>query len=164
MTNISGIFIAPTISVDKKEVKRGDNIAIFGQSVPASNVVISINSENEIFKTKKADKDGIYLLNFDTSEVELGQHHTKSKSAVDDQISEFSNTIGFIVGNRNVPIDAKACSIRGDLNSDCRVNLVDFSIAAFWYKKANPPSKIDLNGDKKVDLVDFSIMAFNWTG
>jgi hypothetical protein len=39
VTNISGIFIAPTISVDKTEVKRGDNIAIFGQSSPASEIV-----------------------------------------------------------------------------------------------------------------------------
>jgi len=46
---------------------------------------------------------------------------------------------------------------------------VDFSIAAFWYKKALSVSfqaieKEKLNGDGRVDLVDFSIMAFNWTG
>ena len=35
-TNISGIFIAPTIATDKSDVRRGDNIAIFGQSIPSS--------------------------------------------------------------------------------------------------------------------------------
>ena len=34
VTNIGGIFLAPTIAVDKSEVKRGDNISIFGQSIP----------------------------------------------------------------------------------------------------------------------------------
>ena len=48
-------------------------------------------------------------------------------------------------------------------------NLVDFSIAGFWYKKPLSvifvnTEKEKLNGDGKIDLVDFSIMAFNWTG
>jgi hypothetical protein len=50
------------------------------------------------------------------------------------------------------------------MNNDRRVNLVDFSIAAYWYKRSSPPASVDLNGDGKVDLVDFSIMAFYWTG
>jgi hypothetical protein len=71
---------------------------------------------------------------------------------------------GFIVGTKNVNAEKAQCSIRGDLNNDCKVNLIDFSMAAYWYKRANPPANIDLNKDGKVDLVDFSIMAFNWTG
>ena len=50
------------------------------------------------------------------------------------------------------------------MNKDSRVNLVDFSIAAYWYKRSTPPPSADLNGDGKVDLVDFSILAFYWTG
>ena len=53
----------------------------------------------------------------------------------------------------------------GDLNCDGRVNIIDFSIMAYWYnKKTTPPTKIDLNGDGKITLIDFSIMAFYWTG
>ena len=44
-TKVSGIFIAPSIAIDKSEVRRGDNISIFGQSVPASEITVSINSE-----------------------------------------------------------------------------------------------------------------------
>jgi len=164
VTKIGGIFISPTIAVDKSEVKKGDNIVIFGQSVPVSNVVVNVNSEEEHFVTKTTDKDGIYLLNFDTSVLELGQHHTRSKTVLPNEISEFSTTLGFVVGNKNVPVDVKKCSIKGDLNGDCRVNLVDFSIAAFWYMKPNVVTNADINNDKRVDLVDFSIMAFNWTG
>lgn len=56
------------------------------------------------------------------------------------------------------------CNLIGDLNNDCRVNLVDFSIMTYWRKKENPPKKIDLNKDKKINIVDFSILAYYWTG
>jgi len=52
----------------------------------------------------------------------------------------------------------------GDMNGDQRVNLIDFSILAYWYKRPNPLASVDLNKDGKVDLVDVSILAFYWTG
>ena len=162
-TNIGGIFIAPTIAVDKSEVKRGDNIAIFGQSTPNSEITITINSEEEIFNKVKTDNGGAYLYNFDTSLVENGQHFTKAKAAYQGEISSFSKVISFQVGTQNVlakPITAA----KGDLNNDKRVNLIDFSISAYWYKRSDPPTSADLNDDNKVDLVDFSIMAYYWTG
>ena len=105
------------------------------------------------------------MLNFDTSVLEMGQHNTKSKVALDGEISSFSKVVGFAVGTKNVlaQLPEKTAS-KADLNGDKRVNLVDFSIAAYWYKRPNPPTSSDLNGDGKVDLIDFSIMAFNWTG
>lgn len=61
------------------------------------------------------------------------------------------------------------CFRKGDLNDDCNVDLVDFSIAAYWYKK--PLSERfraieaqKLSGDGEVTLKDFSIMAYWWTG
>jgi len=167
-TNISGIFIAPTIDIDKKEVKYGDNITIFGQSAPSSEITISVNSAEEFFNKIKSDKNGVYLYNFDTSVLEMGQHFTKSKMVLNGEISSFGKSMSFLVGTRNI---AKAVPefLKGDLNSDGLVNLVDFSIAAYWYKR---PISTEftvkevkrLNGDGKVDLVDFSIMAFYWTG
>ena len=69
------------------------------------------------------------------------------------------------MGKKNVlaPVQEKTI-VKGDLNGDRKVNLVDFSVAAYWYKRANPPASVDVNGDGKVNLVDFSIMAFHWTG
>jgi hypothetical protein len=164
-TNITGIFIAPTIATDKEEVRRGDNITIFGQAVPASEVTVSINSEEEFFVKRIADAAGTYLLNFDTSVLEMGQHHTKSKAALSGEITAFGKVAGFIVGTKNVAAEAAAPSpAKGDVNNDGRVNLVDFSITAYWYKRPNYPASSDLNSDGKIDLVDFSIMAFSWTG
>ena len=170
-TNIGGIFIAPTIAVDKEQVKKGDTISVFGQSTPNSNITININSEPEFFIQQKSDQSGAYLLNFDSSVLELGNHSARSKAILGNEISLFSNTAAFVVGSVNIFANQKAqiSFLKGDLNKDGKVNLVDFSIGAFWYKKqlgnTIVPVEVErLNGDGKIDLVDFSIMAFNWTG
>lgn len=163
-THISGIFIAPTIAVDKKEVKLGDNIAIFGQSVPEGEITVTVNSEKQFLNKVKTDKDGVYLLNFDTSPLKIGEHFTKSKTSLNGEISSFSETLDFIVGTKTVLAEQVKGPAPSDLNGDGRVNIIDFSIAAYWYKKPSPPAVFDLNGDNKVDLVDFSIIMYWWTG
>jgi hypothetical protein len=160
-TDISGIFIAPTIDVDKSEVKKGDTITIFGQSIPESQVTISVHSEVETFHTVSTDKSGAYLLAYDTSDLELGKHETKSKTKKANEISPYGKTVEFLVGTLSKP--KSACAI-GDLNCDGKVNIVDFSIMAYWYQKPQPPATVDLNHDGKVTLVDFSILAYHWTG
>ncbi|MEI6400274.1 MAG: dockerin type I domain-containing protein [bacterium] len=169
--NVGGIFIAPTISGDKSQVKQGDNITFFGQAVPQSEVTIAIHSNQEIFKKIQTDKNGVYLQTVDTSPLEIGGHSAKSKVAFDGQISAYSAGYNFIVGNDNIETDKNTKKInKGDLNGDNKVNLIDFSIAAFWYKKTNLSDqmknyeKTRLNGDGKIDIIDFSIMAYYWTG
>ncbi len=165
-TNITGIYLSPTIAVDKSEVKKGDDIAIFGQTSVRSDVTIQVNSDETLFAKTKSDGAGVYLYNFDTTPLEMGSHLTKAKATVANEISPYSPVVGFKVGTQNilVPVTTQVCNKRGDVNNDCRVNLVDFSIVAYWYKRPGPPAKVDLNGDGKVTLVDFSILAYNWTG
>jgi hypothetical protein len=168
-TNIGGLFLSPTLTVDKKIVKRGENIAIFGQTVPESKVTIGVASEHETFQTTDADKDGVFLYNFDTTPLEKGDHETRAKATKDNEISEFGRTVAFEVGNKTVLNTEEVCPAKGDLNSDCRVNLIDFSIAGFWYKKTLSGSIVSrefavLNSDGVINLVDLSIMGFYWTG
>lgn len=170
-TKVGNIFITPTIAVDKSEVRQGDNIAIFGQSTPSSEITISVNSNEEFFVKKVADANGAYLFNFDSSVLEMGQHHTKSKAALKGEVTSFGKVLGFIVGTKNVLADQVSIQStkKADLSNDKRVNLVDFSIAAYWYKRPLSAAFKEfeaslLNGDGKIDLIDFSIMAFNWTG
>ncbi|MEK7120884.1 MAG: dockerin type I domain-containing protein, partial [Patescibacteria group bacterium] len=165
-TRVDNIFIAPTIAVDKSEVKRGDNIAIFGQTAPQADILIQVNSEEEFFTKTISDKDGIYLYNFNTAFVEYGSHLAKSKSSIGNlEISGFSSAIGFTVGTKNIIAKLPQKSVpSADLSGDKKVNLIDFSILAYWYKRSSPPLTHDLNKDGKVDLVDLSIMAYNWTG
>ena len=167
---ISGIFIAPTIDVDKSQVRKGDDITIFGQTTPESEVTIEVNSETQHFIETESNDDGVYLYNFNTAPLEMGGHDTKSKSLLGNgQSSGYGKEVAFLVGTENIPKVPTIGECRADLNGDTRVNLVDFSIAAFWYKKTLSGSIITtesdcLNGDAVINLVDFSIMAFNWTG
>ena len=167
ITSVTGIFIAPTIAVDKSTVKHGDNIAIFGQSAPEGEITIAVNSEEEFFVKTTADDGGVYLYNFDTAVLEMGEHFTKSKTALNGEISSFGQAVSFAVGTETTDKDTGAdeCSkTKTDLDCDGRINLVDFSIMAYWYGRSSPPSNIDLNSDNKIDLIDFSIMAYYWTG
>lgn len=166
---IEKIFIAPTISVDKSEVRQGENLAIFGQSKPDSNITIVVHSHNELFEKVKSDSNGVYLYNLDTTPLEMDQHFTKSRASLNGEMSSFSRAVKFIVGTKTVFAQSNRCPLKGDLNGDCRVNLVDFSIAAYWYRKQLSPEFMQkenkyLSNDNKVDLIDFSIMAFYWTG
>ena len=164
-TNVTNIFIAPTIDIDKSEVRRGEDIAIFGQSAPQADIIILVSSDEEFFAKTISDKNGIYLYNFDTAVLDYGSHYTKSKASIANQIiSSFSYVINFKVGTKTVLKELIAKIVKADLNDDKKVNLIDFSVAAYWYKRLSPPQNVDLNKDGKVDLVDFSIMAYYWTG
>lgn len=168
IVNVGGIFISPTIGVDKQEVRKGDDIAIFGQTAANANLTIQVNSDEPFFAKTKSDKNGVYLYNFDTSVLALGQHLAKAKSSYEEAVSPYGSAAGFRVGTKNVLASAPSvCAVKADLNNDCRINLVDFSILAYWYKRQLTPeirNKVDLNKDGKVDIRDFSIMAYYWTG
>jgi len=167
---LGNILLSPTIDVDKLEVKKGDFISIFGYTQPFADVLINVSSEEELFFRTNANKDGFYLYQLGTDILEKGEHFTKSKSILANQmVSNYSRVVSFKVGDKTVSKEIKKVCGKADLNCDGRVNLVDFSIAAYWYKRKLSPSfalieKERLNGDGKVDLVDFSIMAYYWTG
>lgn len=167
---IDSIFLAPTLVGDKTEVRQGDPIVFFGQSAPQALVTLEVHSNQPYFVKVPTARDGVYLYTFDSSPLELGQHEAQSRSATNTIMSPQSTAYDFMVGTKNVyGSTTAACPKKGDLNHDCRVNLVDFSIAAFWYNKPlSAPfavrEKNYLNGDGKISLVDFSIMAFYWTG
>jgi hypothetical protein len=163
--SIGGIFLSPTIDVDKIQVKQGEPIGIFGQSIPDAEVSIVVNSETQHIRRVSTDESGNYFLRFDSAVLEYGEHSTKSAAIEETDVSSFSDPAGFRVGTVTIPKTAAGCeALRGDLNCDSRVNLVDFSIMAFWYRRTGVPVKVDLNSDGTVTLIDFSIMAYHWTG
>ncbi len=177
-TQIGGIFIPPTIAVDKKFVEWGESLPILGQGAPDSTVDIFVYS-TPVMVQAQAGHDGTYLYQFDTSAIEVGDHSTKAKSKVGTEVSSLSQAATFkVVNPGELPVepeepeepeigDGSDCG-RADLNCDARVNLVDFSIAAYWYQRVLEATIVDrehnvLNGDGKIDLVDLSIIAYYWT-
>ncbi|MDQ5949601.1 MAG: Dockerin protein [Patescibacteria group bacterium] len=162
---ISGIFLPPTIDTNNIEVKKGDKVAIFGQTVPNSNVTINVNSIAPNFFEIPADNDGVYLFELDTSILEYGDYFAKSKAVYSNETSQFGKLTYFKVGKITKAKDISSTTYAAaDFNQDGYVNIVDFSILAYWYKKQNSPVYVDLNSDTMVTVVDFSIMAFYWTG
>ncbi|MEZ4114122.1 MAG: hypothetical protein R3B65_01535 [Candidatus Paceibacterota bacterium] len=133
-------------------------------------MTIEVNSENQFFVNTQSDGDGIYLYNFNSAPLEEGSHSARSKTNLNTgEASNFGKLVGFSVGDQNIPKVPGNDSCRADLNQDGKVNLVDFSIAAFWYNKPlsgeiTITESNCLNADGKINLVDFSIIAFNWTG
>jgi hypothetical protein len=168
-TEISGVFLAPTFTSDLSEVRHGDPIKFFGFTVPNSTVVVRINSETEIDISDFTDTNGSFLLNFNTTPLNLGGHEAKARAEFNNEFSDFGSIVDFIVSDRNIDRNQGSEWLRGDINNDKRVNLIDLSIAAFWYKKPLSSAILTadqkaLNGDGNINLVDLSIMAFNWTG
>ncbi|MFA6194356.1 MAG: dockerin type I domain-containing protein [Patescibacteria group bacterium] len=168
-TNIGGIFLAPTIKLDKESVKSGDNITILGQSAPNAEINITVNSEKENIIKTKTDQNGVYSYDFDTALLELGDHSAKSKSTLKKQVSSYSKIVGFKVFEDKASAAAyeeekQGETAKGDFNNDNKVDLIDFSILSYWYKKPQPPTIVDMNKDGRINIIDFSILAFSWTG
>lgn len=172
---ISNIFIPPTVYFDVTEIKQGDPLSFYGYSAPNSIVFLEIkNSQTGAIITVQTNTnaDGYYLYILDTSSLIAGTYEIKIKAKLQTNESSYTNIYNFIIGTKTVekPIEKDPrCPLKGDVNDDCRVNLVDFSITAYWYKRSISPAfiqieKTQLSGDGKIDLVDFSILAYYWTG
>lgn len=168
--NISNIFIPPTISADKSEVKQGDLIDFSGFTAPFAEAVLSVigqETRKEILQSVAVKIDGKYLFKFDTDGLNKGLYTAKVKALLGQSfVSEYSMEAEFAVGDRSVAIEpVKPCGkLLSDFNGDCRVNIVDFSILVYWYERPDPPEKIDVNHDKAINLKDFSILVYYWTG
>jgi hypothetical protein len=171
-TIVDGIFIPPTITSDKIEVKKGDIIAISGFSVPSVEVRLSLTSKvdgfTELLKKTNANNTGAFVYALDTTSLPQGDYFIKAKSISSKDSSPYGEELSFTVGLQN-KLRTKTNGLLGfrkrcDLNDDNRVNLLDFSIMAFWYKRLGFPDKVDLNSDAKINLTDLSILAYCWTG
>ena len=169
-TTVSGIFLPPTIETDKSIVKQGDELIIFGQAVDDGEVVIEIGSgttSSSTMMTTDANGSGLYEYYFDTTPLSFGDYTVKAKAIFGEVESSYGKITMFSVEDENV--FKEPTFLVGDLNDDRRVDIVDFSIAAFWYKRSLSEEFAEieeerLNGDGKIDLIDFSIMAYYWTG
>lgn len=166
VTTVSGIFIPPTIRLDKRSVKKGEIINMSGRSVPEVTVSTVVHSEEEVIKKVETDEKGNWKLAFDTSVLSDDMHTAKAQFELSDVggaavKSGFSQALTFFVGQT-----AGAGVSTSDLNRDTKVNLIDFSILLFHWGtdggSSDPPA--DISQDGKVNLSDFSIMLFNWTG
>ncbi len=161
VTHLSGVRFAPTIVTDKTEVKSGDYLTVSGYALPSQNMNITVDGAAKREFSLVSNTDGTYKIVLPLSLLPKGEY-TVSVSYLNDD--RFSKLVKFIIGELNILNTDILLNIPGDCNTDKIINLIDFSVLAFWYGKDNPPVCVDTNSDKKIDLIDFSILAFYWTG
>lgn len=169
-TTVVGPFLlAPTASADKAEVRQGEGIVISGTSLPGAEVLIAGTSASLPVNRVKAGRDGAYAYALQTSTLLAGRQSVQAKVSQGGAVSPFSRPADFMVGTKTVLSGGRRALLRGDFNADGRVDIVDFSIMSYWYKRPLTGSikefeKNYLSGDGVLDLADLSIMAFYWTG
>jgi hypothetical protein len=168
-TTVDGIVIPPTITSDKTAVKKGETVTFSGFAAPDAEVRLSLSKgASEWIKKVQALASGSWTYVLDSSSFSFGDYEAKARSLLSDNLSPYSEVVLFTVGDVT-KMRAKLSGLTGfrkkcDLNNDNRVNLLDFSIMAFWYKRLGFPPKVDLNSDANVNLTDLSILAYCWTG
>lgn len=162
VTNISGVYISPSIDIDKKSVKQGEEVKIFGQTVPDTEVNVHVNSEEEHIVSTSSIESGNWELTFNTDPLEEDLHTAKALFTVESDgniiKSGFSRSVSFYVGQTG----GESPCPEADLNHDSRVNITDFSI--LLYNWGGNDACSDQNQNGTVDLIDFSIMMYYWTG
>jgi hypothetical protein len=161
ITHLSGIRFAPTILSDKSQVRYGDYLTVHGYSLPQKEMEISILGREKRVFTLTSSEDGSYRIILPLSTLSKGDYYITIGYADDLRTSKL---VKFVIGESNIFYTETLSSIPGDCNADKVINLIDFSILAFWYGKSNPPVCVDTNADKVINLIDFSILAFYWTG
>lgn len=159
-TFVNNIIFSPTISTDKLEIKEGDYLSISGYAMNNEDLLISFEGEIDVVFQVKSNQYGKYNLTLPMTDFPLGNYFVFTKYKNYNRISKL---VRFSITNQNVLNTKAVSSIPGDCNRDSVINLVDFSVLSFWFKRTNPPVCLDANEDKIINLKDFSILAFYWT-
>lgn len=162
-TTVTGVFLGPTIAVNGTDFRIGETITLLGVTAPQSEVTVIVSSETDRSYTTTADGSGAWVRQFVADDLGVGTHSARAKSTAPTmEISAFSDTVSFSVSEgAPKPCDGKR---PGDLNCDGKVNLSDFSILLYFWKKTNPANaRADINGDGVVNIRDLSILLFWWS-
>jgi hypothetical protein len=159
----AGIILPPTISLQSDVVAPAGSLFVQGASTPGSSVLVSFlpgKSETAV----SVGLDGLWKYTRTGASFDLGEYYIKARTILPpgQDKSEWSQLVPFTVG---VPKPGSQCENGPDVNGDGKIDLIDFSILAFWWdQRVVTGATYDLNCDDRVTLADFSILAFSWSG
>ncbi len=161
VTIVTGVFLGPSIAVDRTSVKLGQFVTVTGTTAPQSSVTVTVSSTPKDY-TINADSAGNWSKLVNTEEIGVGTHAAQARARYNgSQTSAVSDSVSFAVN----PLEQCDGKKTADVNCDGKINLVDFSILLFFWQQTNPRNeRSDINRDGRVTIVDFSIMLFQWTG
>lgn len=161
ITQVQNIIFPPTIYTNSFELGIKDTLSIAGFTQPFRIVEGAIRSfAQEKSVQGKADEGGWYTITTAISDLQKGQYtiYTTTKES-----GRLSRGVPLLIREAFINKSDTTANLIGDCNFDEKVDLVDFSIFAFWYKKPKPPACVDINHDGQVTIIDFSILAYYWT-
>lgn len=168
-TLVRNLLIMPSFSLDKSVVKKDDSVTISGEFIPNGFILLVLSKKDEngvstVVATSSAlvSSTGVWSHTWSSKEASFGGYTFEITGSYKNQQIPYLANLVFEVGSETV-VNKIIIALPQDLNGDNKVNIRDFSIMAFWYKRPNPPAQADMNKDGKIDLVDFSIMAYYWT-
>ena len=172
---VASITIPPTLRVSKNAITAGQYITVSGFGLPNSDLVIVRGDTQEKLFQVHTDATGKYTATLNTHGFDVGTIPLVSQavSAGDSILSSLPASFQIL---RNIfphffftQGQPTCAALKGDLNGDCRVNLIDFTILSEWrhHPLSDTIKKRELerlNGDGVIDMRDFSIIASHWTG
>ena len=157
----------------------GTQVIFQGTAFPSATVTVLTNGSQGA--STKADKDGdfsltiteispgLYLFSLYSSDAmgHISKPVTYTLRLARGSVTELKGILLPLPEELDSPI--AGCVEMGDMNDDCRVDLVDFSILAYWWQRPLEDEMLEievreLNGDGVAELEDFSILAYHWTG
>lgn len=157
---VSGILVSPAVSAKPSLVD--GTVMISGRSAANSGVSLFEDANASPAAEVQADESGRFEYRTPPGHWPPGPHAVRARASRGESVSPLSEASVFSVDD-SAPQPTLKCR-RGSLQGSCVMNLVDFSVASFWFRKKEPPADVDMNGDGVVNLKDFSIMAYYWTG
>jgi len=161
-TDVTDVILPPTIELSATQVAQGDNLTVFGSTVPDADFTLFTESPLRTY-ANTADSTGNWTYTItDTASYSPGDYRTYSIAQSGSLQSLASTGLAFsITVSGTITPTPAACDIsQGDLSCDSSVNLTDFSILMFYWGTNQPAG--DINSDGSVNLSDFSIMMFYW--
>src|SRR6185436_8397211 len=135
VTTVANIFLPPSITAKPDQVPSGGLVVLSGQAVPNSKISALINPEKNTLQAA-TNASGDWAIQVDTKSLKNGSHNAKASFTISDSVkSGFGKSISFTIGTA----PAEGCGTP-DMNSDNKVNLVDFSIFLLSWNTSNQPA------------------------
>ena len=153
LLEVNDILLSPTVGFLSGTVSHGNVVSIVGTAVPSYTISAELDG-TLLPQTVTADAQGAYRMDYDTSDVAVGNHTVRTRqTSPRGTSSQFSPQRIFTVSNLFVP--------KTDFNNDGILNIQDWSVFLSRWVSTDPTQHAldDLNGDGVVDVSDFSIFA-----
>jgi len=158
LTEASNIVIPPTVSLVEGGTGGARSVTVFGYTLPNRLVTLLLGAESIQSFQVQADGRGYFTRVFNQPVLSEEEYVVRARILRNDLSQVFSAALLLSVSRGG------GSQLRGDFNGDGRVNLIDFSILAYWLRRENVPNRFDLNQDGVLDLRDFSVMLYYWSG